>query len=106
MLPPLPYPLQADKEEARSQLATATADVQSSAQQLAAVNSARSQAEQAVQELQQLHDKLVAEQAELQAKVGVHSHSALDFACCDNGELVALQLAAAVVGRACFCISP
>jgi chromosome segregation ATPase len=61
--------VQADKEEARSQLAAATADVESTSQQLAAASSAHSQAEQALQELQQLHDKLVAEQAELQAKV-------------------------------------
>lgn len=61
--------LMADKEEARSQLAAATASVESTSQQLAAADSARTQAEQAMQELQQLHDKLVAEQAELQAKV-------------------------------------
>jgi chromosome segregation ATPase len=60
---------QADKDEARSQLAAATADVESTSQQLAASSSARSQAEQALQEMQQLHDKLVAEHAELQAKV-------------------------------------
>jgi chromosome segregation ATPase len=72
--------VQADKEEARSQLAAATADVESTSQQLAAASSARTHAEQALQEMQQLHDKLVAEQAELQAKVSTH-HSLTAAGC-------------------------
>lgn len=50
--------------------------MESTSQQLAAADSARTQAEQAMQELQQLHDKLVAEQAELQAKVGAYDAAA------------------------------
>eukprot|EP00878_Enallax_costatus_P034691 GHUV01038488.1.p1 GENE.GHUV01038488.1~~GHUV01038488.1.p1 ORF type:complete len:540 (+),score=212.10 GHUV01038488.1:727-2346(+) len=61
--------MQADKDEARSQLAAATAELEASKQQLAAADTTRSHAEAAVQELQALHDALAAEHAAVQAKV-------------------------------------
>lgn len=65
----LVFALQADKDDARSQLASTTAELEASKQQLAATDTTRSQAEAALQELQALHDTLAAENASAQAKV-------------------------------------
>lgn len=60
---------QADKEEIRSQLASATAELEAIKQQLSGADTARSQAEAAMNELQTLHDSLASEHAAVQAKV-------------------------------------